>query len=167
VGDVHQPLHTASRVTPEHPEGDRGGNLVRLGSTNLHSVWDDLFDVARAERRAGDPRGRRSPRARGAGGAGAPAAADARLARAVNVADALEAETPMERVMARVTDGRVATWVAEGTRLAQTVAYSPDLVEGETPPAGYRDRARAAAGPQAALAGYRLASALNAALGGR
>jgi hypothetical protein len=165
VGDVHQPLHTSSRVTAAHPEGDRGGNLVRLGSTNLHAVWDDLLDVAAAERRPGDPRGRRSPRARGAGGAGAPTAADAKLARAVRVADALVAATPMAAVMARVTESRVAAWVAEGTRVAQTAAYTPDLVDGGPVPPGYRDRARAAAGPQAALAGYRLAAALNAALG--
>lgn len=164
VGDVHQPLHTASRVTPAHPDGDRGGNLVTLGSTNLHAVWDDLFDVARAERRRGDPRGRRSSRGGGAGGAGG--ATDAKLARAVRVADALEAATPMAGVLSRVSEGRVAVWVGEGTRLAQTVAYPPTIVDGGTVPDGYRDRARVAVGPQAALAGYRLASALNAALGG-
>lgn len=166
VGDVHQPLHTVSRVTPEHPDGDRGGNLVKLASTNLHAVWDDLFDVARAERRPGDPRGRRSARARSAGGAGGDAGTDAKLARAERVADALEAATPMAGVLARVTEARVTAWVAEGTRLAETVAYPPELVDGGPVPAGYRDRARAAASPQAALAGYRLASALNAALGG-
>lgn len=166
VGDVHQPLHTVSRVTPEHPDGDRGGNLVRLASTNLHAVWDDLFDVARAERRPGDPRGRRSARGRGAGGAGGAAATDAKLERAVRVADALEAATPMASVLPRVTEGRVSAWVAEGTRLAETVAYPPALVDGGPVPDGYRDQARAVAGPQAALAGYRLASALNAALGG-
>lgn len=44
VGDVHQPLHTASRVSHRFPEGDRGGNLVLLHSNtiakNLHSYWD-------------------------------------------------------------------------------------------------------------------------------
>jgi hypothetical protein len=166
VGDVHQPLHTASRVTPEHPQGDRGGNLVRLGSTNLHAVWDDLLDAASAERRPGDPRARRPARGRGAGGAGGGAAADAKLERATRVADALERATPMASVLARVTEGRVAAWVAEGTRLGQAAAYTPDLVDGGAVPAGYRERSRAVAGPQAALAGYRLASALNAALGG-
>jgi hypothetical protein len=171
VGDVHQPLHTSSRVTPEHPEGDRGGNLVRLGSTNLHSIWDDLFDVARVGVRPDDPaRGRRSSRGRrGAGGSGAPAAvprgADARLARAAAVAEEVVEATPMERVMPQVVEGRVDEWIREGVRLAQTAAYTPDLVDGGTVPPGYRDRARRAAAPQLALAGYRLASLLNAALG--
>ncbi len=49
VGDIHQPLHCATRVDSAHPEGDRGGNLVsimipstggQLKKTNLHSYWD-------------------------------------------------------------------------------------------------------------------------------
>jgi hypothetical protein len=64
-----------------------------------------------------------------------------------------------------VVEGRVGVWVAEGTRLAQTAAYTPDVVDGGAVPPGYRDRARRAAAPQLALAGYRLASLLNAALG--
>jgi hypothetical protein len=49
VGDIHQPLHCATRVDSAHPEGDRGGNLVKIKitgangkskSTNLHSYWD-------------------------------------------------------------------------------------------------------------------------------
>lgn len=50
VGDIHQPLHCATRVDAHHPEGDRGGNLVSVivpkgkGGTEsvaLHSYWDD------------------------------------------------------------------------------------------------------------------------------
>lgn len=166
VGDVHQPLHTCSRVTPEHPQGDRGGNLVRLGSTNLHAVWDDLFDVARVGVRPDVPgRGRRSRRGRRAAAGTGATGADARLARAAAVADEVAAATPMPGVLTRVVDGRVGTWVAEGTRLAETVVYTPELVDGAPVPAGYRDRARGEAAPQLALAGYRLASLLNAALG--
>lgn len=49
VGDIHQPLHCATRVDSKNPEGDRGGNLVSikipgtggsLKTTNLHSYWD-------------------------------------------------------------------------------------------------------------------------------
>lgn len=49
VGDIHQPLHCATRVDSAHPEGDRGGNLfsIRIPGTNgalkksnLHSYWD-------------------------------------------------------------------------------------------------------------------------------
>jgi len=45
VGDVHQPLHTVTRVTSFAPKGDAGGNGVKLfgdAVSNLHSYWDDL-----------------------------------------------------------------------------------------------------------------------------
>jgi hypothetical protein len=49
VGDIHQPLHCATRVSHDNEEGDRGGNLVsvkipgkngRLQTVKLHSYWD-------------------------------------------------------------------------------------------------------------------------------
>jgi hypothetical protein len=45
VGDLHQPLHTVSRYSAEHPRGDQGGNYPRyiaFGKTaKLHQVWDN------------------------------------------------------------------------------------------------------------------------------
>lgn len=45
VGDIHQPLHSVSLFNHTFPNGDRGGNLLKLkilnGTTeNLHSFWD-------------------------------------------------------------------------------------------------------------------------------
>jgi hypothetical protein len=45
IGDIHQPLHAATRYTAELPEGDRGGNKFIIkapngASSNLHSFWD-------------------------------------------------------------------------------------------------------------------------------
>lgn len=42
VGDIHQPLHCAARFSKALPDGDQGGNLVKLkGSPNeLHAFWD-------------------------------------------------------------------------------------------------------------------------------
>jgi len=49
VGDIHQPLHCVTRVTRGHPEGDNGGNMVRIhtaeGDTNLHALWDNMLGV--------------------------------------------------------------------------------------------------------------------------
>lgn len=45
VGDVHQPLHSVTRVTQFAPKGDAGGNRVKLfgdAALNLHAYWDDL-----------------------------------------------------------------------------------------------------------------------------
>lgn len=51
VGDVHQPLHAASRFSAAGPHGDRGGNDVQVCDPgcggNLHAVWDDAFGTAR------------------------------------------------------------------------------------------------------------------------
>jgi hypothetical protein len=45
VGDIHQPLHASTRVSQPDPEGDAGGNLVKLDCTKceLHFFWDDLL----------------------------------------------------------------------------------------------------------------------------
>ena len=44
VGDIHQPLHTTSRVSAQHPDGDRGGNDFKLAKNKvaptLHGYWD-------------------------------------------------------------------------------------------------------------------------------
>jgi hypothetical protein len=47
VGDIHQPLHCATRVTQAKPKGDEGGNLVAVeGATKeLHAFWDDALGV--------------------------------------------------------------------------------------------------------------------------
>lgn len=46
VGDVHQPLHCTARFGKKEPNGDAGGNFVKLCSppckNNLHSFWDGL-----------------------------------------------------------------------------------------------------------------------------
>jgi hypothetical protein len=48
VGDVHQPLHAATRVRSSDPQGDAGGNLVKLSrkSCELHAFWDDLLGTS-------------------------------------------------------------------------------------------------------------------------
>jgi len=44
VGDVHQPLHSSTRVGAAELEGDNGGNNVKLAdpSKELHAFWDGL-----------------------------------------------------------------------------------------------------------------------------
>jgi hypothetical protein len=45
VGDIHQPLHASTRVRQPDPDGDAGGNLVKLdcAKCELHFFWDDLL----------------------------------------------------------------------------------------------------------------------------
>ncbi|KTD50975.1 S1/P1 nuclease [Legionella quateirensis] len=45
IGDVHQPLHTVTKVSKRLPRGDMGGNLFKLAHNpigdNLHKYWDN------------------------------------------------------------------------------------------------------------------------------
>ncbi|MBO0933213.1 S1/P1 nuclease [Fibrella aquatilis] len=49
AGDVHMPLHTAALVSPQFPDGDRGGNLFKIKvsmsnpTLNLHAFWDGML----------------------------------------------------------------------------------------------------------------------------
>lgn len=47
LGDIHQPLHCATRVDAEYPDGDKGGNMFTLPYhytvDNLHSLWDAVL----------------------------------------------------------------------------------------------------------------------------
>jgi hypothetical protein len=45
VGDLHQPLHCTARVSAANPNGDAGGNFVKLNGLpdNLHSFWDGII----------------------------------------------------------------------------------------------------------------------------
>lgn len=44
VGDIHQPSHATTHISPNYPKGDSGGNLFLLALekpfNNLHSYWD-------------------------------------------------------------------------------------------------------------------------------
>jgi hypothetical protein len=50
VGDVHQPLHATSRFDAAQPNGDHGGNDVRLCAApckdELHLFWDDVLGIS-------------------------------------------------------------------------------------------------------------------------
>lgn len=48
VGDIHQPLHCSTRVSAAEPQGDAGGNTVKLdcAKCELHFFWDDLLGMS-------------------------------------------------------------------------------------------------------------------------
>lgn len=50
LGDLHQPLHTGSLFSSSlFDDGDRGGNGIRIGRSNLHAVWDRALREAGVE----------------------------------------------------------------------------------------------------------------------
>jgi len=135
IGDIHQPLHAAARVTRGDLNGDAGGNDVNITCappcrmTRLHNVWDALFGTEESVRAA------------------------MMTAQALPAADATRAAILDESV-----------WTRESFELARTVVYVVPVGDGLGPftlSAQYRDKARATARSQAALAGARLAAVLN------
>jgi len=157
VGDIHQPLHAASRCTDEQPGGDRGGNdFPVVGAANLHSYWD--------------------------GGVGLLKTTIARPLTADGVAKiaALKAQcvAALPETVAAVYDRRPSTlittgghrpplqgadfaaWAQESHELAKSTAYA-DLEPHDTPSAAYVTNAQRVVRERVALAGYRLAALLN------
>ncbi|MCA1594546.1 MAG: S1/P1 nuclease [Acidobacteria bacterium] len=146
AGDVHQPLHTSTRYTAAHPDGDAGGNLFPIQMPpdahikNLHAFWDaagGLFGYASPHRPLD-------------------AAGQARIRQlAKEVMKANPAETFSE-----LKDLDPHTWVTESNMLARQFVYA-GIKEGETPSQAYTEQAQKISSRRIALAGYRLAAVLN------
>ena len=145
VGDVHQPLHAATRYSQKNPDGDAGGNGFSIQMPpetrvrNLHAYWDaaaGLFNFQSPPRPL-DEAGRARIRA---------------------LADELTKKYPAESLPFREVEPHV--WVEESNRLAREFAYVR-IREGEAPSAAYAREAQEIAGRRIALAGYRLAEVLN------
>jgi hypothetical protein len=149
VGDIHQPLHCATRVTQAHLQGDRGGNDFsiklrgdnnNLRNSNLHSYWDSGIG--------------NFPKT-GANFAPPPLAEI--TPAAVRITGRFPADTEDWQ------EGGVTgfeQWSEESEKLAQNTAYK-NIRERQVPSAGYNQAALAVAQRRVAWAGYRLAELLN------
>ena len=141
TGDAHQPLHSSGRVTSLEPKGDRGGNdftLDDLESPNLHAFWDSILRRARRQSHA-ESYFRWVSRVAGETAGAHPRAS---LAREAAI------ESP-------------GAWSKESASIAMSSAY-PEYLERNAPlPKRYEDQVFPVAKKQAALAGYRLALALE------
>ena len=141
VGDVHQPMHSSARISPESPEGDRGGNDFTLeGRRNLHSYWDGV--ITRSFRWGPET----VPQYVG------------RIAATVSRA------TPKPATDERLKPGAYEGWARESFEVAKTL-YPSTLRRGQMPPPSYDRTSTTVAGRRVAMAGYRLADLLNRTLG--
>ncbi len=137
VGDLHQPLHCASRFTADRVEGDRGGTdfPIRHRHQHLHGYWDAGAGAV-PELNGGDWR----PKVRSLAG---------ELLRAV----------PRSAVPEwRLSDP--GQWAQESHQVAVAAAYD-GIEEGAEPSAEYAERARRIVRRRLALGGYRLGALLN------
>jgi hypothetical protein len=145
VGDIHQPLHSATRVRKANLEGDRGGNLVliKIGTpkpTNLHSFWDGGLGTF--------PRG---------GPNFSPPSLTSVAAAAAKIIAANPDSDPGINLN---NPTNFQSWADESLKLAQDLAYK-GINSGATPSAAYRTQGAAVASKRVAWGGYRLAALLN------
>jgi hypothetical protein len=144
VGDIHQPLHCATRVSSANPDGDRGGNLVSINvagkKTNLHSYWDGgIGNFPKSGPNFTPPPLSQIP----------PAAAQARAGNPATDPN-LKLKAPLN----------FQAWANESFALAKSTAYN-GIGNGGTPTAAYNTRALKVARKRVAWGGYRLAALLN------
>lgn len=151
--DIHQPLHAASLFSDELPRGDQGGNLVIVKAagnvTNLHALWDGQL------------------------GGGEPLEVVGKKAEEVHKAH------PRSEFAEKLKEKDLETWVKESFEQAKALAYlngqlkfvtreqssgNPNLAVPEVSEE-YLAHAKSAAQADVALAAYRLADTLEAALG--
>ena len=137
VGDVHQPLHCATRVSKADPGGDAGGNNVQLKCrgcpSELHMFWDNLMGTANSEQAAIQP-----------------------------VITAVQKVPAADPTLAAKSDGQ--DWIAESFQAAQQSAYQPPIGPGNGPfslNTAYKQAASKVAAQRIALAGVRLANLIN------
>jgi hypothetical protein len=153
VGDIHQPLHASGRISPRDPWGDDGGNTFRLEIANpsaptasqfrrsLHSVWDGIFtDSVHAPRPV------------------------APLAVVTSTASMIMQHHPRSEFAGELNQREFRQWAEASVAIAKRDVFRAPLVRDQAAPPEYRTAAYLAAEPRMALAGYRLADLLNAAL---
>lgn len=141
TGDVHQPLHSTTRVDHSYKRGDFGGNLVYLpnkeGAGNLHAVWDSvIYEYT--------------------GYAKLPFTEEAWNNLSQNATD-LMAKYKISDADANQLD--VKAWAHEAFNLSETVVY-PTVHKNQALTDEYLQKARAVAERQIVLGGHRLAKLL-------
>jgi S1/P1 Nuclease len=145
VGDIHQPLHCATRVSSALPEGDQGGNLLTIKvagkKVKLHSYWDG--GIGRFPKTG--PNFAPPPLSQ------IPAAAAKAMAGNPDTDPKLKLDDPFN----------YNAWADESFALAQSVAYK-GMKNGVTPSASYKNKALKVGRQRVAWGGYRLAALLNA-----
>jgi hypothetical protein len=144
VGDIHQPLHSATRVSSANPDGDRGGNLVSImvagKKTNLHSYWDGGIGSfpKTGPNFVPPPLSQIGPAA----------------------AKAMSGNPATNRKLKLKEPLNFSGWADESFALAKSTAYE-GITNGATPTAAYNTKALKVARQRVAWGGYRLAALLN------
>ncbi len=132
VGDIHQPLHTATKISRRFPQGDLGGNLYTFSKTpkakNMHQYWDSAAGTLKKE---------------------------SWIARKIH-AFKLEAQWPCAKINQPYS---IEHWLNDTHAVARTQAYS--IRTHKRPDNQYQQKVITLSEQQIAFAGCRLAFLLN------
>jgi S1/P1 Nuclease len=138
VADIHQPLHTASLFSKNHPDGDRGGNNYRVyyqsKLKNLHQIWDEGAGIFAVGNKSVYP-----------------------------LAEKIMQDYPRKFFGDKIYDLNPNHWALESFKYAKNNVYA--TAENQPLSENYISAAQKIAEQQAALAGYRLGVLLNQLLG--
>lgn len=136
VGDLHQPLHAATRVNASFPKGDHGGNFVLLNhnhvAKNLHAYWDKGGGFLVTRKRPSQ-------------------------LQVEKRAAAIEKRWPCQT---KNSDTSPAHWANESYHLAVTIVYK-ELPKENLPDEKYQNLTKRISEQRIALAGCRLGILLN------
>jgi hypothetical protein len=145
-GDIHQPLHTSSRVTDVEPDADRGGNTFiispegtpRADQQNLHWFWDSIVP-------------RNMPYDHGF----------CESCYIKQVADGFTLQYGFDELRSGLALSNYTAWKDESLKLAQTEVFRSDLVRFSVPSDDYRRNAFRVSERRLTQAGYRMGETLN------
>jgi len=146
MGDIHQPLHNASRISKGQLEGDGGGNGMALtNSLDLHTFWDHIPD----EVFESDPSNKRTKKE---------SAAFEGTPEYVEMWRATITKTFGPRVVGKSQSvDAFERWSLEGAKIAEDSVYRGAKAKD----AAYQARVAAMSNRAMALAGHRLAGLLT------
>lgn len=138
LSDLHQPLHTTSRISQKYPYGDQGGNLYTVQfpdaahTTSLHRLWDNGFNIYTG---------------------------DAKPETIQEWSDYLTKHYPEAYFATEIQNINFNDWQDEGYQLSITFVY--DTPENKIPSADYTNKGKEIIEQRVTLAGYRVAYLLN------
>lgn len=138
VGDIEQPLHCATRVTQQFPQGDQGGNLYLIKSditTNLHGLWDQGLGLYVYH-------------------------SNQSVSKQINrLVINIQQQYPMSRFNKALADPNPYHWANHSFDTAKYFVYNTP--QNQQPSTAYITKGQKIVMRQSALAGYRLAEILN------
>ena len=140
MGDIHQPLHCATRCNQQEPHGDKNGHSFMLGDgSSLRGFWENGAGLLKTV-------------------VTRPLTADG-LAKIAHLKQQITTACPVDTVEGELEEKSPRKWAEDSLEVAKGYAYG--ISPQEVPSKEYVFQAQEQIKRRLALAGYRLAALLN------